>query len=165
MKRRQLLLAGAGLPLVARAHAPSAEPGARIDWPPIELIDGRTLEPAAWAGQAAVVVFWATDCAYCQRHNVHVDKLYRATRGQPLRVLGVALDTDADAVRRLVAARGYGFPVALDGSQLRQRLTPRRVIPMTCLLDRSGRLLQAIPGEMSEDDVLGLARTLLRPAA
>jgi hypothetical protein len=36
---------------------------------------------------------------------------------------------------------------------------------MTCLLDRQGRLLQAIPGEMAEDDVLGLPRMLQRPTS
>jgi hypothetical protein len=36
--------------------------------------------------------------------------------------------------------------------------TPRRVIPMTCVLDRSGTLRELIPGEMTESDVLGLAR-------
>jgi hypothetical protein len=76
----------------------------------------------------------------------------------------VALDTDADAVRRYMAGNGFGFPVALDGGGLRQRLTSRRVIPMTCVLDGQGRLLQAIPGEMAEDDVLGLARVLRRGA-
>ena len=124
------------------------------------MLDGSTLSPASWQGQAAVVVLWATYCAYCRRHNAHVDKLHRATRGQALRVLGVALDTDADAVQRYMASNRYAFPVALDSGGLRQRLTARRVIPMTCVLDRQSRLLQAIPGEMSEDEVLGLARVL-----
>lgn len=78
-------------------------------------------------------------------------------------MLGVALDTDEGAVRRSMAINGYSFPVALDGGVLRQRLTPRRVIPMTCVLDRLGRVVQAIPGEMAEDDVLGLARRSQRP--
>ena len=75
-------------------------------------------------------------------------------------MLGVALDTDIDAVQRYREANGSAFPVALDVGGLRQRLTARRVIPMTCVLHRQSRLLQAVPGEMSEDDVLDLARRL-----
>jgi hypothetical protein len=75
----------------------------------------------------------------------------------------VAQDADAERVRRYMAGNRYEFPVALDGGTLRQRLTPRRVIPMTCVIDPQGRLLQAIPGEMHEEDVLGLARVLQRP--
>jgi thiol-disulfide isomerase/thioredoxin len=165
MKRRQLVLAAGAAPWVRQASAQANEPGQVVAWPAITLLDGSTLSPASWQGQAAVVVFWATYCPFCKRHNAHIDQLHRAVQGQPLRVLGVALDTDADAVRRYMASNGYSFPVALDGGSLRQRLTPRRVIPMTCVLDRQGRLVQAIPGEMFEDDVLDLARVLRRPGA
>jgi thiol-disulfide isomerase/thioredoxin len=169
MKRRdfsfELALLGLASAVPGLARAQNPDPVVPADWPEIAVLDGGRLDPASWRGQPAIVVFWATYCAYCKRHNAHVDKLYRATRGQPLRVLGVALDNDEDAVRRYMAVNGYVFPVAMDGGRLRQRLTPRRVIPMTCVLDRQGRLLQAIPGEMSEDDVLGLAQRLRRPAA
>jgi thiol-disulfide isomerase/thioredoxin len=158
--RRQLLLAGRALvwsPLVSAQASPV------VDWPVVHLLDGRSLNPASWREQPSVVVFWATWCAYCKRHNAHVEALYRANGGQ-LRVLGVALDRDPGAVRQTMARNGWSFPVALDDGSLRARLTPRQVIPMTCLIDRQGRLLQAIPGEMAADDVLGLARQLQRTA-
>jgi peroxiredoxin len=164
MKRRQLLLAGAAAPVAGLAAAQVADRAPVIEWPTIQLLDGSTLSPASWQGQAAVVVFWATFCPYCKRHNAHIDQLYRAVQGSALRVLGVALDSDVDAVRRYMAGNGYQFPVTLDKGGLRQQFTTRRVIPMTCVLDRQGRLLQAIPGEMAEDDVLGLPRRLQRPA-
>jgi thiol-disulfide isomerase/thioredoxin len=164
VKRRQLLLAGAGAPVARLAGAQATEAAPVIHWPVIQLLDGSTLSPASWQGQAAVRVFWATFCPYCKRHNAHIDKLHRGLQGQALRVLGVALDGNADAVRRYLTGNGYQFPVTLDDGALRNRFTARRVIPMTCLLDRQGRLLQAIPGEMAEDDVLGLARALQGPA-
>jgi peroxiredoxin len=163
MKRRQLLLAGAAAPVARVAGAQVATASPVIEWPAIRLLDGSTLGPASWQGQAAVIVFWATYCPYCKRHNAHIDKLYRAMQGQALRVMGVALDSDADAVRRYMLGNGYQFPVSLDDGTLRRQFTARRVIPMTCVVDRQGRLLQAIPGEMAEDDVLGLSRVLQRP--
>ena len=135
---------------------------APVEWPPIQLLDGGTLTPESWRGQSAVVVFWETYCPYCKRHNAHIDKLYRATRGSGLRVLSVALDADEAAVRRYMASNKFSFPVTLDGGVLRQRLTSRRVIPMTCVLDAQGRLVQSIPGEMAEDDVMELARFATR---
>jgi hypothetical protein len=35
-------------------------------------------------------------------------------------------------------------------------LSTRRIIPLTLLVDRRGRLKQAIPGEMFEEDVMEL---------
>lgn len=164
MRRRQLLLAGAAGPVTHLGAAQAVEATPVIAWPAIQLLDGSTLSPASWQGQAAVIVFWATYCPYCKRHNAHVDKLYRTMQGQALRVLGVALDSDVEAVRRYMAGNGFQFPVTLDTGALRRQFTARRVIPMTCVLDRQGHLLQAIPGEMAEDDVLGLARMRQRPA-
>lgn len=97
-----------------------------------------------------MIVFWATYCPYCKRHNARVDKLHKATQGQASRVLGAALDGDAEAVRRYMAGNGCQFPVTLDDGALRKRFTARRVIPMTSVLDRQGRLLEAIPGEAGD---------------
>lgn len=161
MKRRTLVAAAAA-PWASLVGAEDAASDKRpvITWPEITLLDGTQLSTATWHGQAAVIVFWATYCPFCKRHNAHVDKLFRSSRGQALRVLGVALDGNADSVRHYMASNHYAFPVALDGGDLRRRFTMRRVIPMTCVIDRQGRLLQAIPGEMVEDDVLGLARAV-----
>jgi len=167
MKRRTFVAIASAAPWSSFVHAEDAASDTRplITWPDIQLLDGGILSPASWHGQPAVVVFWATYCPFCKRHNAHVDKLHRASRSQSLRVLGVAIDGDADSVRRYMATNGYAFPVALDNGDLRRRLSLRRVIPMTCVIDRQSRLLQAIPGEMFEDDVLGLARTLQRQPA
>ncbi len=81
-----------------------------------------------------------------------------------MRILTVAEDTSAQTVRQYMRANNYQFPVALSDSVLRSRMTTRRIIPMTCVVDREGQLRQAIPGEMFEDDVLGLAQAALRSA-
>jgi hypothetical protein len=59
-------------------------------------------------------------------------------------------------VRRYLAANGYAFPVSLDQDMLAAALSTRRIIPLTVLVDRRGRLKQAIPGEMFEEDVMEL---------
>ena len=61
-----------------------------------------------------------------------------------------------------MAANGYAFPVALDGDAARRRLALKPVIPMTCVFDRAGRLLQAVPGEMFEEDLVELATLAMR---
>ncbi|MDO9284364.1 MAG: TlpA disulfide reductase family protein, partial [Aquabacterium sp.] len=139
------------------AMAPPAQ-GDRVRWPEVRLLDGRLLAAPALRGQAAVLVFFSTTCPFCLRHNQHVQKLVAASAGLPLQVLGVALERSADEVRQYLARRGLAFDVTLDERALRSVLSPRRVIPLTCVLDRDGRLREVIPGEMFEDDVLGLTR-------
>ena len=154
--RRQCLVAGLGAAMPMASQAAAVPPGDSIDWPALQLLDGGLWAPSSWQGAAAVVVFWATWCAYCERHNAHIDKLHRTLAGRPLRIVGVAIDGDPVAVRRYMARHRYTFPVTLDAEPLRSRLTVRRTVPMTFLIDARGRLQQAIPGEMLEADVLEL---------
>ncbi|MEO7937183.1 MAG: TlpA disulfide reductase family protein, partial [Burkholderiaceae bacterium] len=97
-------------------------------------------------------------------HNAHLDKLYRQTQGQGLRLLGVAVESSEAQVRGYMSANQYQFPVALDGGELRRRVTTRRAIPMTCAFDGQGRLLQAVAGEMFEEDLMELAQSLRKRA-
>lgn len=159
-------LAGcAGAPLLAStARAQGAGDAAPFEWPEIVLLDGPTWAPETWRDRAAVVVLWATWCPFCHRHNPHVEKLWQAVRGGPMRVLGVSLDRDPERVRRHVRERGYTFPMTMATDALRTRLVQHRVTPTTVTFDRRGRLLQRIPGEMFEEDVLGLARLADGPA-
>ena len=163
--RRSCLIAGLGFGASIALPAHSAAAGQVAEWPVVRLLDGTILEPDSWREQASVVVFWATYCPYCKRHNAHVDKLARAMVGQRLRILGIALDTDEQVVRRYMAANDYRFPVTMDGTSLRAQLGLRSVTPMTCVFDRRGRLVQAIPGEMFEADVLGFVKLASKAAA
>lgn len=150
-----------GAACLAPFAAFGTQPAATIEWPALTLIDGSTLPARAWRDMAAIVVFFSIDCAYCLRHNARIEKLHNALGARPLRVLGAAIDRDVEAVRRYVAAHRYRFPLVADAAALRARFTPRRVVPVTCVVDRSGRLIQCIPGEMAESDVLELADKVL----
>lgn len=160
MKRRTALLTAmalAGQPLRTVWAAP-AQPGQAVVWPDLSLLDGGSLSAAQLQSQSAVVVFWTTSCPFCRRHNQHVEKLHRAAlaAGAPLRVLGVARERDAAAVRRYAQQQGYSFPITLDHAALAAALSERKLVPLTIVVDRQGRLKQVLPGEMFEEDVLEL---------
>lgn len=140
----------------AGARAAPAAPGEAVPWPEITLLDGTRWTPSP--GRAQVVVFWSVSCPFCKRHNAHVDRLHRAAADGGPQVLTVSRDRDAAAVRRYLAANGYGFPVTLANDALSAVLAARRIIPLTVLVDRQGRLKQAIPGEMFEEDVMELLK-------
>jgi thiol-disulfide isomerase/thioredoxin len=159
MRRRRVLGAAAlALPVRQAVAAPAAQ-GQLVVWPAVRLLDGSGLAPAHWQGRAAVVVFWSTTCAFCRRHNQHVDKLYRAAAalpGQPLQVLGVARENDAARVQRYAQQQGYHFPITLDSRAMAAALSERNRIPLTAVVARDGRLKQVLPGEMFEEDVMEL---------
>ena len=88
--RRRWLQATPACALWPGASLSLAGNGAQIEWPVLGTVTGQVLQPAHWQGVPSVVVFWATWCGYCRRHNAHVDRLYRSVDAGRLRVLGVA---------------------------------------------------------------------------
>lgn len=163
-RRRCLAALATAVACVVADPAAAAPAAALLEWPDLDWISGENVPRSELKGVPVVVVFWATYCAFCKRHNAHVDKLFRAMDPKRLRVLSVAVDSDAAGVRQYMAANGYRFPVALDAGKLRARLTDRRVIPMTCTVDRDGRPGLCIPGEMAEADLIGLSKLALPEA-
>jgi thiol-disulfide isomerase/thioredoxin len=161
VKRRKLLsqaLAGLVLAPAAAVRAAPAQRGQAVTWPEVTLLDGGRFGAPQAAGQAVVVVFWSTSCPFCRRHNQHIERLHRAAAGQRLRVLGVARESDAALVRRFAQQQGYSFPITLDHAPMAAALASRTLIPLTATIDRQGLLHEVIPGEMAEDDVLGLVK-------
>jgi thiol-disulfide isomerase/thioredoxin len=146
-----LLAAGA-----AGLRAAPAQPGERVQWPDVKLLDGRTWSAADAQGKAVVVVFWSITCPFCRRHNPHVEKLRAAAVGKPLVVLTVSRDGDAATVARHLREQGLNFAVTLDYAPMAQALSTRRVTPLTVTVGRDGRVRQVIAGEMFEEDVLEL---------
>ena len=138
------------------AHAP---PG----WPALSLLDGSIWSSESWEGLAGVLVVWATWCPFCHRHNARVEMLHRAIAGRPMRVLGASLDLDPQRVRQHLQERGHTFPNTMETEPLRTRFGLRRITPTTVTFDRRGRILQRIPGEMAEADVMALARLAENP--
>lgn len=165
-RRRDCLpVLGAGLlslPAMRQALAQAGPVGTaigeRVSWPEVRLLDGRRLAVAEPGQGASVVVFFSTTCPFCARHNVHVQKLFEASAGLPLRVLGVAHDREPDTVLSYAARRGLRFDITLEQQPLHAALSRMPGIPLTCVVDRQQRLREVIRGEMFEEDVLGLAR-------
>jgi len=157
-ERRRVLQTLAGMVLTLAGAQPvraaPAAAGEAVRWPEVTLLDGRPW--AAPRAEAAVVVFWSLTCPFCRRHNEHVERLFQAARGKPLRVLGVVRERDNAAVRRTMQSVGWTFPVTADTAAMAAALTERRMTPVTVTVDRAGRLRQVIAGEMFEEDVLEL---------
>lgn len=136
------------------------EAGAPVSWPTIHLLDGQVWTPQSLQNQAMVMVFFSLSCPFCRRHNRRLEVLARtaAASAQPLRVLGVCTDGNPASVRDHWREEGLRFPVSLDAASLRPLFSTRRVVPLTGVTDRLGRVREVIPGEMSEPDVMGLLR-------
>ncbi|TDM05481.1 MAG: alkyl hydroperoxide reductase [Ideonella sp. MAG2] len=138
--------------------AAASAPPSHMVWPQrLELLDMPPMGAQSFQTMPTVLVFFSIACPYCRRHNQRLNKLALQNSGR-LRVLGAASDTDTGALRHYRDSQGLAFPIAAGAHALREQVTPRRVIPFTAVIARDGKFNERIPGEMTEEDILGLAR-------
>lgn len=152
------LVGGLSTSLSTTAQAAPAQRGEAVNWPAITLTDGSRVDAGTLRGVATVVVFFDTGCSYCKRHNPRMEQLVRRNPGAPLRVILAAHDRSEAPVRDYLARLAPSLGATLDAAALHAALSERRSVPLTCVIDRHGVLREVIPGEMAEDDVLGLIK-------
>jgi thiol-disulfide isomerase/thioredoxin len=78
--------------------------------------------------RAALVVFWATYCAPCRAEVPVLNRAAARWKAEGLRVVGVAMDPDAAAMRKAREAWGIRYdvlPIAADQDALADQLFPR----------------------------------------
>jgi peroxiredoxin len=160
--RRNFLRGGFAALLIALAQPAAAqpvpEPGSRIEWPEVRLLDGRALKPADLRGRTVVVQYWASWCPFCGAQNPHVQKLHDAGRDRGLFVLAFSIDRTEEAARSYIAKHGYTFNVAMQTPEMERWFGRRRSLPETYVVDPAGRIVFAHSGEMFAEDIAALIR-------
>lgn len=157
-------LVAAAPALVAAGCASTAgqvarEPAAGAPAPDFTLrdLDGRVVHLSDFVGQVVLVDFWATWCVPCAAELPQLQKLYEADRAQGFVVLAVAMDGPESVAQVTPFARRYGltFPVLLDEeTRVVNIYDPKRVAPMTVLIDRRGLVARVRNGYSAGDEKL-----------
>lgn len=138
------------------AHA--AAVGERVTLPDVKTLDGNVVTAQSLAGKPVLVVFWASWCPYCAKHNPGVQKLIDQSRNTDLQVLTVTIDKDLNAARSYLKDKRYTFAATADVQAMEAALGKKRALPKTYLIGRDGKLAFAEFGEMFEEDLFALQR-------
>jgi thiol-disulfide isomerase/thioredoxin len=127
-------------------------------------LEGRTRSLDDWAGQVRVVNFWAPWCPPCRREVPELIALQAQYADQGLVVLGITVDTAANA-RDFAVTSGINYPllIADDIGIALARSFGNTVdgLPFTAVLDRDGRITHTHAGEISRAEAEASVKALL----
>jgi thiol-disulfide isomerase/thioredoxin len=114
--------------------------------------DGHWRSLGDFRGKFVLVNLWATWCPPCVREMPSLDRAQRKL-GERLHVLAIAEDSTGEAaVGPFLAARPpLRFTVLLDSSNDGKRAFDVHGIPTSILIDRSGRIVASLVGEVDWD--------------
>ena len=97
-------------------------------------------------GSVVVLDFWAPWCVPCRTSFPAMDALQRNYEKQGLRVLGLTLDANDDAIIAFLNAVPVGFTILRDASGQAGEAFNVVAMPTTFVLDREGRVAARFEG-------------------
>ncbi len=113
--------------------------------------DGRAFSLGDALGSVVLVNVWATWCRPCRAELPVLARLHETHAPRGLRVVGVSVDEDAEALRRHLADAPLPYTVLRDPAGA-PRAFRAMAVPATRLYDRSGRLVWSRDGAFSSGD-------------
>jgi peroxiredoxin len=116
-------------------------------------------------GRIVLLNVWAIWCAPCRQEMPSMERLHRHFDEQDLTVLAVSVDlADTDTVKAFVDEQGYTFSVLHDPHGKIMDWYRVRLIPVTFVIDRSGRVIGKAVGirDWSEPSMIQLFDELLK---
>jgi peroxiredoxin len=118
---------------------------------------GKTFRLSEQRGKVVLLDFWSTFCEPCKAEFPHLHALYDAEREKGLLVVGVAMDgpeTVAD-VTSFIKRFDLDFPVVTDeDSRIASLYNPKKSMPLSVLIDRTGRIVAVREGYNPGDEKL-----------
>jgi cytochrome c biogenesis protein CcmG/thiol:disulfide interchange protein DsbE len=118
------------------------------------------LQLSSLRGKAVVLNFWASWCSPCKREAPALQAVSK-TWGKRVVVLGVDVNDFQGDARGFMRKYGVTYPVVHDNKNVTTPKYGLTGLPETFFLDRRGRIIEHVPGEVRAADLnSGVERAL-----
>jgi peroxiredoxin len=128
-------------------------------------VNGKEFRLQEFRGQIVFLNIWATWCGPCRAEMPSIEKLHQHFKDEDLTILTVSVDmADIEVVKAFLEKHGYTFTVLHDPRGNIMEWFRVRLIPVTYLIDRSGKIIaKAVgPRDWSQDAMIRLFEVLLK---
>jgi peroxiredoxin len=107
-------------------------------------------------GDVVVISFWSSRCTPCRTQLAALNRSLATYRSAGLTVFGIGVDDDPAQAREFARSAGVSFELLLDPAKGVSRSYQVDNLPMTVLIDRSGRVRHVLRDYNAQSEQLYL---------
>lgn len=122
---------------------------------------GQSVDLAHFRGKVVLLNFWATWCAPCEVEMPTFAAWQRQYGPQGFQVIGISMDDDPAAARKLADRLKLDYPVAMGDVRLAKLYGGVLGLPLTFLIDRRGFVRARFEGETNAGTIEKQVESLL----
>ena len=115
-------------------------------------LSGKKIDLADYRGKVVLLSFWASWCPYCRKLIPALVGFQSQYYGEGLRVVGIAIRDQKEAVRSYCQRANVNYPVAMGDADTRKLYGGISGLPTTVLIGRDGRIYRRFAGAPADLD-------------
>ena len=130
----------------------------------LKSLEGTNLRLEEYRGQVVLINFWASWCGPCRQEMPLLDRIHQRYQDAGFAVLGVNVEGEASAARKITDKTKVTFPVLIDAGQQVSEEYEVEAMPSTVLVDRDGVVRYIHKGYKPGDEAkyLEVVKALIR---
>jgi peroxiredoxin len=159
---RQFLLGNVSGPSPSSTYVRLADRGMAPDFALADA-SGQPVKLSDFRGKVVLLNFWATICTPCKQQIPWFVEFQQTHRQRGFSVLGVSMDKDGwTSVRQYMDETRVNYPVMIGNDHVAGLFGGLRPIPLTLVIDRSGRIAAIHAGLCRKDEYEGDINAVLK---
>ena len=126
-----------------------------------DVLQGKDFTLSQFKGKVVMINFFTFFCAPCREEMPDLNKINNEFKDKGLQTLGIALSSDPTQIRFLVKQLGLEYPVLTGSEKVSQAYGDVVVVPTTFIIDKQGKIVQAIMGTRKKEEFIKMIQPLL----
>ncbi len=145
---------------MAKERIESGKAIAELMSKPLELkfksVDGSDVDVEKLRGKVVLIDFWATWCGPCMKELPDVITTYEKLHGKGLEIIGISLDEEEDALKKVIKDKKIPWPQYFDGKGWENPYVKKYgidSIPTMWLINKKGMVVDTEPDDELEKKI------------
>ncbi len=137
-----------------------------------ELVDfkwsenGKEMKLSDYKGKVILLNFWATWCPPCRKELPDLSTISTELKDKDFKMIGVSVDDNQEVLNTFLQSNKLSYTVVYEPEQLVTKYMSaagqnQNVVPQTYIIDKNGKVVEAIMGSRSKADFLEIIKKYL----